>query len=35
VVVTADDKLLETQRERLTSTSVIPWSTPETSSRAR
>jgi hypothetical protein len=35
VVVTADDKLLETQGERPTSTSVIPGSTPETSSRAR
>ena len=35
VVVTADDKLLETQGERPTLTSVILWSTPETSSLAR
>ena len=35
MVVTADDDLLETQGERPTLTSVIPWSTPETSSRVR
>jgi hypothetical protein len=35
VVVTADHKLLETQGDTPTSTSVIPWSTGETSSRAR
>ena len=35
MVVTADDELLKTQGERPTLTSVIPWSTPETSSRAR